>query len=71
MAEGSSKFTDWIQEKVNPVAVKISNQKYLVAIRDGMTAIIPLTIIGGFAILLASPPIPEGMKSTNFFMHLC
>lgn len=67
MAEGSSKFTNWIQEKVNPVAVKISNQKYLAAIRDGMTAIIPLTIIGGFAILLASPPIPEGMKPTNFF----
>lgn len=67
MAKGSSKFTDWIQEKVNPVAVKISNQKYLAAIRDGMTAIIPLTIIGGFAILLASPPIPEGMKPTNFF----
>ncbi|WP_338215526.1 PTS sugar transporter subunit IIC [Lacticaseibacillus salsurivasis] len=67
MAEGTAKLTDWIQAKVNPIAVKIGNQKYLAAIRDGMTAIIPLTIIGGFSILLASPPIPTGMKATNFF----
>lgn len=67
MAENSSKFTDWIQERVNPLAVKIGNQRYLAAIRDGMTAIIPLSIIGGFSILLASPPIPAGMKPTNFF----
>lgn len=63
----SSKLTNWIQEKINPIAVRIGSQKYLAAIRDGMTSIIPLTIIGGFAILLASPPIPEGMKATNVF----
>lgn len=67
MAADNSKFTDWIQAHVNPLAVKIGNQRYLAAIRDGMTAIIPLSIIGGFSILLASPPIPAGMKPTNFF----
>lgn len=32
-----------------PIGMKISQQKYLAAIRDGMTVMIPITIIGGFA----------------------
>ncbi|MCP0887967.1 PTS transporter subunit EIIC [Ligilactobacillus sp. WILCCON 0076] len=67
MSESNTRLTNLIQEKVTPIAVKIGNQKYLAAIRDGMTSIIPLTIIGGFSVLLASPPVPTGLKATNFF----
>jgi PTS system cellobiose-specific IIC component len=69
MNDSNSKVTNWIQDKVNPVAVKLGSNRYLAAIRDGMTAIVPLTIIGGFSILLASPPVPANLKATNFFAN--
>lgn len=62
-----SKIVNWVQAKVAPIAGKISNQKYLAAIRDGMTAIIPVTIIGGIAAIISSPPVPTNLKATNFF----
>ncbi len=60
------KLQDWMMEKVLPVANAMSNQAHLSAVRNAMTLLIPLTIIGGFAILLAQPPITEG--STNGFL---
>ena len=67
MAEASASFMDKLQEwmglHVMPVADKMNNQAHLKAIRNAMTLLIPLTIVGGFAVLLAQPPITEG--STN------
>lgn len=60
------KFQNWMMEKVMPIANKLNQQRHLAAIRDAMTLLIPLTIIGGFAILLAQPPVPAG--STNGFL---
>lgn len=60
------KMQNWMMEKVLPVANSISNQRHLAAVRNAMTLLIPLTIIGGFAILLVQPPITEG--STNGFL---
>ncbi|MGN1406065.1 MAG: PTS sugar transporter subunit IIC, partial [Erysipelotrichaceae bacterium] len=38
------------------------------AVRDGLTILIPATIIGGFACLLAVPPIPASItEPSNFF----
>lgn len=60
-----------IESTLIPIAQKISNQKYLAAIKDSMTILIPLTIIGGFACLLAQPPVnPETMDASNFFNQL-
>ena len=67
MAEAGASFMDKLQEwmgiHVMPVADKMNNQPHLKAIRNAMTLLIPLTIVGGFAVLLAQPPITEG--STN------
>ena len=60
------KCENWLMEKVMPVATAMSNQAHLSAIRNAMTCLIPLTIVGGFSILLAQPPISEG--STNVFL---
>ena len=60
------KMQNWMMEKVLPAANSISNQRHLAAVRNAMTLLIPLTIIGGFAILLVQPPITEG--STNGFL---
>lgn len=62
------KISDWMMEYLVPVANKIGNQRYLAAIRDGLTIIIPATIVGGFAILLAVPPVPPSVtEPSNFF----
>lgn len=50
------KFQAVMEKTVVPIGMKISQQKYLAAIRDGMTVIIGVTIVGGFACLLAVPP---------------
>ena len=52
------KMSNWMMEYLVPVANKIGNQRHLASVRDGLTIMIPATIIGGFAILLAVPPIP-------------
>lgn len=62
----NSKIVSWVQQHVAPIAGKISQQKYLAAVRDGMTAIIPVTIIGGIAAIISSPPVPAALKATNF-----
>lgn len=65
-----SKFITWVQKNIAPIAGKISEQRYLAAIRDGMTAIIPITIIGGIAAIIGSPPVPATLKSTNIFSSM-
>lgn len=61
------KFQAIMERTIVPIGMKISQQKYLAAIRDGMTVMIPITIIGGFACLLAVPPAPVGLTGGNIF----
>lgn len=55
------KLQVFMEEKLLPIGIKISNQRHLGAIRNGMAFLIPITIIGGFSCLLASPPVPAGV----------
>ena len=61
------KFQNFMEEKILPFATKLGNQRHMAAIRDGMSILIPLTIIGGIAMVLAIPPVPSGIENTNFF----
>ena len=62
------KFQGFMEEHVVPVGQKIANQKHLAAVRDGLTILIPITVIGGFAMLLAMPPVPPSItEPSNFF----
>ena len=62
------RLSDWMQKYIVPVGVKISNQRHLAAIRDGLSIMIPATIIGGIACLIAIPPIPSTItEPSNFF----
>lgn len=47
----------FLERRFVPVAARIGNQRHLVAIRDGFIAIMPLTIVGSFAVLINSLPI--------------
>ena len=67
-----AKFQAVLEKYVVPVATKISQQRHLAAVRDGLTVLVPVTIIGGFAVLLAAPPVSASMEPTNFlFQFLC
>ena len=62
------KFQNFMEEYVVPVGQKIANQKHLAAVRDGLTILIPITVIGGFAMLIAMPPVPATItEPSNFF----
>ena len=60
-----NKFQAVLEKYVVPVAMKISQQRHLAAVRDGLTILVPVTIIGGFAILFAMPPVDASVKATN------
>ena len=53
-----SKFQGKLEKVLIPISSKLGQQRHLAAVRDAMTILlIPLTIIGGFSILLAQPPV--------------
>lgn len=47
-----NRFIDFLEEKFVPVAAKIGGQKHLVAIRDSFAGLMPLILVGAFAVLL-------------------
>lgn len=50
--------TNIVEEKLMPIASKLSTIKGLIAIRDGITLAMPLLIIGSIFMIIASLPIP-------------
>ncbi len=72
MSESKTSFMDKFQAAMEkylvPIGMKIASQRHLAAIRDGLTSIIPMSIIGGFACLLAVPPVPSTItEASNIF----
>lgn len=72
MTTKNKSFMENFQEKMEtsivPVAMKIANQRHLSAIRDGMAILVGITIIGGFAMLIALPPVDATrLVGTNIF----
>ena len=63
-----AKLEEFMGNYIVPVGQKIAGQTHLAAIRDGLTVMIPATIIGGFSCLIAVPPVPATItEGTNFF----
>lgn len=56
-------------EKFTTVLEKIANffntQKHFSSIKDGLMYTMPFTIIGGIALIIGNPPIPEGTDLTS------
>lgn len=40
-----------IEQSITPLAAKLGQQKYVIAIRDGFTAALPFMIIGSFMLV--------------------
>lgn len=49
---------DWFNEKFIPATMKLSEMKYLKALRDGMIVAVPITFIGSIFLILTNLPIP-------------
>ena len=54
-----NKLSAMLDAKLVPIMSKVSNQRHLSAIRDGLVATIPLTIIGAIFLLIATFPFPQ------------
>ena len=56
---------NWLEEKLLPAASKLAQNKFLSAVRDGVTIVIPFTIIGAFALIIGQFPIESWMALTD------
>ena len=52
-----NRFVGFIEQKLMPVANKVGMQRHMVAIRKGIIATLPLTIVGSFFTILLNFPI--------------
>lgn len=54
-----NKVFDWMDSHLAEPMSKISEQRHLRAIRDGVVSAIPLIIVGSFFLIIGMPPIPN------------
>lgn len=57
MAKSETKTkSNFIEEKFMPAAAKLGSERHLLALRDGLVMVMPLLIIGAFAMIIAEFP---------------
>lgn len=54
-----NKIMDIVENRIMPPMMKISNQRHLSAVRDGLIATIPITVIGSLFLLIPYIPWPQ------------
>ncbi len=54
-------FLLWLEEKFMPPMARLSEQRHLRAVRDGVISTLSLIIVGSFFIIIAQPP-SQGLK---------
>lgn len=59
------KLLNALEQKLGPIADKLSNNPYLKAITRGTMCALPLTLVAGLIILIAKPPIPVANGGTD------
>ncbi|HZJ87157.1 MAG TPA: PTS sugar transporter subunit IIC [Erysipelothrix sp.] len=52
-------FVKFLDEKLSQPMARLSTQRHLRAIRDGIVATLPLIIVGSFFLILGNPPLPQ------------
>ena len=57
---GLEKLRDTLENTVGKLAVTLSNEPHMKALREGMMFTLPFTLLGGVAMILMFPPIPDG-----------
>lgn len=66
-----NRFSVLLEKFLVPLGAKISGQRHIKAIRDGMICATPLAIVGGISLIISSPPVDlNTMQPTNIFNKL-
>ncbi|WP_110953510.1 PTS sugar transporter subunit IIC [Anaerosinus massiliensis] len=66
-----SGWQDTIKEKLVPLAARVGEEAHIDAMKAGLMAVTPLTILGGVALIVAQPPVDaKMMEGTNWFTAL-
>lgn len=60
------KFQAFLDRTLGPLMSKLSSNRYLIAVRDGVVSALPLVIVGSFFMLVASPPLPQDWEIYKF-----
>ncbi|VYU01971.1 PTS sugar transporter subunit IIC [Clostridium paraputrificum] len=60
------KLTEFFENKLSGPMEKISQERHLRAIRDGIVATLPLIIVGSFFLIIAMPPLPQDWEIYKF-----
>lgn len=55
-------FVQWMEVKLMPIANKFGSQRHMTAIRKGLIATMPLTIVGSFFTIFQNIPIEAYTK---------
>ncbi|WP_163101483.1 PTS sugar transporter subunit IIC [Peribacillus alkalitolerans] len=52
-------FIAWLEKYLSGPMARLSEQRHLMAIRDGVISALPFIIVGSFFLIIAFPPVPE------------
>jgi PTS system cellobiose-specific IIC component len=47
---------NFIENRISPIAGRLSTQRHIMAIRDGFISAMPFMIVGSFLLVFAYPP---------------
>ncbi|NBJ71087.1 MULTISPECIES: PTS sugar transporter subunit IIC [Clostridia] len=61
-----SKFVDFMENKLSAPMARLSEQRHLLAIRDGVISALPFIIVGSFFLIFAFPPLPQDWAITQW-----
>ena len=74
MRKGEKIMNKFLNEKLMPVASKMASNKFLIAIRDGITLAMPLLIIGSLLMVIATgfaiPPLEKWLGDMGIATYL-
>ena len=74
MRKGEKIMNKFLNEKLMPVASKMASNKFLIAIRDGITLAMPLLIIGSLLMVIATgfaiPPLEKWLGDMGISTYL-
>lgn len=63
----NSKFMNFLENMLLPIADKLNNNRYLSALRDGFMVALPLIIFGSIFVVIANFPFLDKMISEEAF----
>lgn len=65
MKQFMEKLKSYLENSVGKVALTLSNQRHMSALRNGMMFTLPFTLLGGIVMIIMYPPITDTLQPSN------